>query len=87
MFPAVALARISMLRNMMFLALEHMSVLRIHHRLKYVSTDDFFIKQNFFFYKNEKAKFRKILTNTLHLETLFTMVATSNGNVSSPKES
>jgi len=40
-----------------------------------------------FFYKNEKAEFRKILTNTLHLETLFTMVATSNGNVSSPKES
>ena len=28
MFPFVALARISMLRNIMFLALEHMSVLR-----------------------------------------------------------
>ena len=54
--------------------------------VKILDLIDFLIKYNFFD-KNEEKKFGRLWQTNLHLQTLFTMVATSNRNVSSPKQS
>ena len=50
-------------------------------------TMTFLLKHNFFFFiKTKKQNFWRFWQTDLHLNTLFTMVATWNGNVSSPKK-
>ena len=139
-FPFVALARILMLRNMMYLTLDHIFTATQHdvsytrrHLYCYATwcflhnlcfTDEkknlgvlaeipeifnlgttwehlyingtlkrkafrwrwFFTDTQLFLIKTKKQNFGRFWQTDLHLNTLFTMVATWNGNVSSPKK-
>ena len=77
----LALEHISVLRNMMWGAFSQWSLKRKAFR--------WFLNQTHFLFKirTKKQNFGRFWQTHLHLETLLTMVAISNGNVSSPKES